>query len=114
VRGLYVAAVLALLGAGWMVWLLASQPTIDNPNQSTGPEYCLAVLDAPGLPSDDGKSGMDIETNQTVAARQDELLDACHRSRERRIGIAVLVAPVVAASASFVVFRLPRSRPRRA
>jgi hypothetical protein len=108
----YAAAALAVLGFGWMVWLLVSQPPVDNPNDSTGPERCLAVLDAPGLPAD-GETGRAREADQTTGPHEEALLDACDRSRDRRVGIAALAAPPVAVLAWVALDRVRPSTSRR-
>jgi hypothetical protein len=92
--------VLAVLGFFWIVWLVATEPEIEpwSGNPDAPGHICFAVLTDPhgGLTTDRAE----VERNETGS---EGLLDSCERKRDRRLAIAVLVAPVVAVLGAFSV-----------
>jgi hypothetical protein len=91
-------AVIALTGFGWMLWLVASEPSTAF---GDGTSRCFSVLTAPtGQSNRDSRTNLDDEARRSGVTSDTgvtELIDRCARLRARRLGISVLVTPGVAA-----------------
>jgi hypothetical protein len=95
------AAILAITGFGWMVWLLGTGPTLEYTSDSTA--NCFSSLTTP----DTGRQ-MDRTTDVYAELEQEDApvavtdgdlayhVDVCSRLRGRRVALAVLAAPPVA------------------